>query len=109
MTITSLLLMYFIPAPPSQFLIAAGRSHQIYEGIGNQYREILARSHVDLSIRLTSGAQDNLRLLNDPASGIKAGFVQGGISSRAESPDLRSLGRIKAEKFPSLHVRPLVH
>jgi hypothetical protein len=34
MTITSLLLMYFIPAPPSQFSIATGGSHQIYEGIG---------------------------------------------------------------------------
>jgi hypothetical protein len=38
MTITSLLLMYFIPAPPSQFSIATGGSHQIYEGIGNEYR-----------------------------------------------------------------------
>ena len=81
MTITSLLLMHFIPAPPSQFSIATGRSHQIYEGIGNQYREILARSHVDLNIRLTNGALENIGLLNDPASGIKAGIVQGGISN----------------------------
>ena len=95
----SLLLMYFIPAPPSQFLIATGRSHQIYEGIGDQYREILARSHVDLDIRLTNGAQDNIRLLNDRNSGIKVGFVQGGISSHAESPDLRSLGRINYQVY----------
>jgi TRAP-type uncharacterized transport system substrate-binding protein len=99
MTITSLLLMYFIPAPPSRFLIASGRSHQIYEGIGNQYREILARSHVDLDIRLTNGAQENIRLLNDPTSGIKAGFVQSGISNRLESPDLRSLGRINYQVY----------
>jgi TRAP-type uncharacterized transport system substrate-binding protein len=99
MTITSLLLMYFIPAPPSQFLIATGRSHQIYEGIGKQYREILARSHVDLNLRLTNGAQENIALLNDPASGIKAGFVQGGISNRVQSPDLRSLGRINYQVY----------
>jgi hypothetical protein len=80
-------------------LIATGRSHQIYEGIGDQYREILARSHVDLDIRLTNGAQDNIRLLNDPNSGIKVGFVQGGISSHAESPDLRSLRRINYQVY----------
>jgi hypothetical protein len=51
MTVTSLLLMYFIPAPPSHFSIATGGSHQIYEGIGNEYREILARSKVDLRVQ----------------------------------------------------------
>jgi len=28
-----------------------------------------------LDIRLTNGAQENIRLLNDPTSGIKAEFV----------------------------------
>src|ERR1700712_524236 len=68
MSITSLLLMYFIPAPPSEFSIATGGSRQIYEGIGNQYREILARSKVNLRVELTSGAQENIGLLNDPSS-----------------------------------------
>lgn len=99
MTITSLLLMYFIPAPPTQFLIATGRSHQIYEGISEQYREILARSHVDLQERLTNGALENIGLLNDPSSGIKAGFAQGGISNAAQSPDLQSLGRINYQVY----------
>jgi TRAP-type uncharacterized transport system substrate-binding protein len=99
MTITSLLLMYFIPAPPSQFSIATGRSNQIYEGIGNQYREILARSKVDLRVELTNGALENIDLLNDPASNIKAGIVQGGVSNGAQSPDLRSLGRINYQIY----------
>jgi TRAP-type uncharacterized transport system substrate-binding protein len=99
MTITSLLLMYFIPAPPSQFSIATGGSHQIYEGIGNEYREILARSRVDLRVELTNGAQENIGLLNDPASNIKAGIVQGGVSNGTQSPDLRSLGRINYQIY----------
>jgi len=33
-----------------------------------------------LDVRLTNGAAENIALLNDPASGIKVGFVQGGIS-----------------------------
>ena len=94
MSITSLLLMYFIPAPPSEFSIATGGSRQIYEGIGNQYREILARSNVNLRVESTNGAQENIGLLNDPASNVKACIVQGGVSNAAQSPDLQSLGRI---------------
>ncbi len=99
MGITSLLLMYFIPSPPSQFTIATGRSHQIYEGIAKQYQEILARSNVELNLRLTNGALENIGLLNDPASNVSAGIVQGGISNEAQSPDLRSLGRINYQIY----------
>ena len=73
MTITSLLLMYFIPAPPSKFSIAPAGSKQIYEGIGNQYQEILARSGCRAAgWGLTNGAQRSIGLLNDPASNIKS-------------------------------------
>jgi TRAP-type uncharacterized transport system substrate-binding protein len=95
----SLLLMYFIPAPPSQFSIATGVKNQTYEAIAKRYREILARSHVDLEVRLTNGAAENIKLLNDPTSGIKVGIVQGGISDGDQSPDLLSLGRINYQIF----------
>jgi TRAP-type uncharacterized transport system substrate-binding protein len=99
MTITSLLLIYLIPSPPTRILIATGGSHQIYEGIAQQYQDILARSNVDLEIRLTNGAQENISLLNNPASRIGIGFAQGGVSSGELSPDLRSLGRINYQVY----------
>ncbi len=92
-------LVYFIPAPPSKFTIATGQRNQIYEAIGTRYREILARSDVDVEVRLTNGAVENIKLLNDPASGVKVGIVQGGISDRDESPDLLSLGRINYQIY----------
>jgi hypothetical protein len=95
----SLLLIYFIPAPPSKFAIATGVKNQTYEAIAKRYREILARSHVDLEVRLTNGAAENIQLLNDPTSGIKVGIVQGGISDGDQSPDLLSLGRINYQIF----------
>jgi hypothetical protein len=95
----SLLLMYFIPAPPSKFTIATGVKNQTYEAVAKRYREILARSHVDLEVRLTNGAAENIKLLNDPSSGIKVGIVQGGISDGDQSPDLLSLGRINYQIF----------
>jgi TRAP-type uncharacterized transport system substrate-binding protein len=62
-----LALDYFVPAPPSKFAIATGARDQTYEAIGKRYRDILARSHVDVELRLTNGAADNIKLLNDPA------------------------------------------
>jgi hypothetical protein len=99
----SLLLMYFIPAPPLKFTIATGAKNQTYEAIAKRYRETLARSHVDLELRLTNGAEENIKLLNDPTSGIKVGIVQGGISDRNQSPDLVSLGRINHQIFWLFH------
>ena len=92
-------LAYFIPAPPAKFAIATGQRNQIYQAIGNRYRDILARSHVDLEVKLTKGAVENIELLNDPASGIKAGIAQGGLSDSSQSPDLRSLGRINYQIY----------
>ena len=46
--ISWLALDYFVPAPPSKFTIATGAKNQTYEAIGKRYREILARSHVDV-------------------------------------------------------------
>jgi hypothetical protein len=97
--IVSLALIYFFPAPPSKFTIVTGGKNQIYESIGNKYREIIARSDVDVEVRLTNGAVENIKLLNDPTSGIKAGIVQGGISDSDQSPDLLSLGQINYQVY----------
>jgi hypothetical protein len=98
-----LALDYFVPAPPSKFTIATGAKDQTYEAIGKRYREILARSHVDVELRLTNGAVDNIKLLNDPTSGIKVGIAQGGISDSDRSPDLLSLGRINYQIYWIFH------
>ena len=47
--IISLLLIYFIPAPPSQVTMATAFKGSSFEYYGRQYREIFARSHVDLT------------------------------------------------------------
>ncbi len=98
-----LALDYFVPAPPSQFTIATGAKNKTYEAIGQKYRDILARSHVDVELRLTNGAADNIKLLNDPTSGIKVGIAQGGISDSEQSPDLLSLGRINYQIYWIFH------
>jgi len=54
-------------------------------------------------LRLTNGAGDNIKLLNDPTSGIKVGIAQGGISDSDRSPDLLSLGRINYQIYWIFH------
>lgn len=39
----------------------------------------------------------NLALLNNPSSGVQAGFVQGGLTNNIQSPDLASMGRLITE------------
>ena len=90
-----LALWYFIPAPPSSISIAAGIKNGAFSEIAEHYREKLARQHVKLNIRLTANSGEaQLKLLEDPKSGVDAAFMFGGTSDSIQSPNLLSLGRI---------------
>jgi TRAP-type uncharacterized transport system substrate-binding protein len=94
-----LALAYLIPAPPSKITIATSPTGDHYQALGSRYQGILAGSDVEVQLRLTGGAKENLWLLNDPNSGVQVGFMQGGISSSRLAPDLLSLGRIDHQIF----------
>ena len=92
-----------IPAPPTKITIAGSFKGGHYEALGLRYKDILARSHLKVDVRATDGALENLRLLNDPHSGIQAAFMQGGIANGEQAPDLLSLGRIDHQIFWLFH------
>src|SRR6516164_4063739 len=64
--VASLALIYFIPTSPSKVVMATAFKGASFEYYGRQYREIFARSHVELELRETAGAVENLKLLQDP-------------------------------------------
>src|SRR5262245_8700678 len=97
--LTWLGMAYLIPAPPSQITIATSPEGEHYHVLGTRYKGILADTGINVDLRLTDGAKENLRLLNDPNSGIQIGFMQGGISNSRLVPDLMSLGRIDHQIF----------
>ena len=97
--IASLLLIYFFPAPPSTIAIAVGFKGGSYGLIAEQYKNILARFHVKLEPRITSGGVENVTLLQNKNSGVSAAFVQGGIVDSEQAPGLLSLGRINYQIF----------
>jgi len=90
---------YFNTAPPSTITIATGPKGGAYESFAQQYRKKLARAHVTLNIRITDGTLENIRLLEDPKSGVQVAFVVGGASNSQQAPGLLSLGRVNYQVF----------
>jgi TRAP-type uncharacterized transport system substrate-binding protein len=59
-----------------------------------QYREIFARSNIELELRETAGSVENVKLLQDPKSGVQIALVLGGTSNGKHAPGLLSLGTV---------------
>jgi TRAP-type uncharacterized transport system substrate-binding protein len=89
-----LALWYFIPAPPTSITMAAGVKGGGFEHFAELYREKLAAHHVTLNLRYYESGNENVRLLNDPKSGVSAALMFAGQTSSEESPGVVSLGRI---------------
>jgi TRAP transporter TAXI family solute receptor len=85
---------YITPAPPNKIVIAAASKGSPYYRWAEQYQKVLAQSGITLEIKETSGSSENLRLLNDGASGVQLAFLQGGLASTRDGPQLRSIGRV---------------
>src|SRR5215467_6923567 len=98
-SIVSLALIYFVPATPSKVIMATGPKGSVNEYYGRQYRETFARSNIELELRETAGAAENLKLLLDPKSGVEIAFVIGGVSDGKHAPGLLSLGAIYNTPF----------
>jgi TRAP-type uncharacterized transport system substrate-binding protein len=92
--IVSLALIYFIPAPPSKIVMATSFEGSTFEYYGRQYREIFARSNVELELRETAGAIENVKLLQDPQSDVQIALVLAGVSDGKHAPGLLSLGTV---------------
>jgi TRAP transporter TAXI family solute receptor len=83
------------PAPPKQITIATGQPEGTYYHLGERYREILARDGIDVKVLRSSGAVENLRLLETGEADIA--FLKGGIGSMAEPDKFISLGSLYYE------------
>ncbi len=82
------------PAPPRTVIMTTGMEGGSYALYAEWYRQILGREKVRLELLPSSGSVENLKRLRDPSFKVDVGFVQGGTSSRAEAPNLLSLGAL---------------
>ena len=98
-SIISLALVYFIPAPPSKVVMATAFKGASFEYYGRQYRDIFARSSVKLELLETAGSVENVALLQDPKSGVQITFVTGGVSDGKHAPGILSLGTVYNQPY----------
>src|SRR6266568_1299370 len=82
------------PLPPRHLAIAAGAAGSGYDNFARQYALILARHGVELEVRNSAGAVENLDLLRDTASGVQAALATFGVTQPRDEDILYSLGGI---------------
>jgi TRAP transporter TAXI family solute receptor len=92
-------LMWLVSLPPRVVVMSTGAPGSDYDQFAPRYQAILKRSGVTLRLLSSAGAVENLQRLNDPKSGVSVGFAQGGLTTDAQSPELRSLGTMFFEPF----------
>lgn len=85
------------PAPPDHLTISTGDDQSDLAEYAAQYQEILKEDGVKLEIRSSKGPVENLRLLEDDASHVSVAFVQDGLGSPKDQPDIVSLGSLYYE------------
>ena len=82
------------PLPPRRLVIGAGIAGSGYDNFARRYARVLARDGIDLEIRNTAGAVENLDLLRDPASKVQAALTTVGFARPDDSNHLASLGGV---------------
>ena len=89
------------PTPPKKVVLATGAEQGAYHEFGKRYQTILKTYGVQVELRNTQGAAENLALLRDPSSGVQIAFVQGGAdealqgaNADEDGPALVSLGSL---------------
>ena len=82
------------PLPPRRLVIGAGIAGSGYDNFARRYARVLARNDIDLEIRNTAGAVENLDLLRDPASKVQAALTTVGFAQPDDSDHLASLGGV---------------
>ena len=92
-----LALRFVDPAPPRTFVVSAATAGSPYYRYAERYKATFKRNGVELEVRESGGSLANLKALSDAASGVHAGFVQGGLASSKDTPGLLSVGRIAYE------------
>src|SRR5512144_2377711 len=66
------------PNPPNKVVLATGAEQGAYAEFGKRYAAWLKQHGIQVELRNTQGAAENLALLRDPKSGVDLAFVQGG-------------------------------
>ena len=85
------------PFPPRTITVATGPPGSAFGEFGERYRDVLGRAGVEVRVVSTKGGLDNLELLRDRRSGVSVAFIESGLTTRDEAPELVSLGAVSVQ------------
>lgn len=85
------------PTPPKVVTLSAGQEYSSYERFARRYAEKLKKQGVEVRIKTSQGAQENLQKLRDEHSGIDIAFVQSGTADPENVEGLKSIGSLFTE------------
>ena len=80
------------PTPPRVVVISTGPPGSAYHEFAERYRELFAEQGIELVLRESAGAGENLRRLLDPDDDVEVGFVSMGLATPDDEAPIRSLG-----------------
>src|SRR5436190_1550626 len=66
------------PTPPRHVVLATGQDQGAYAAMGKRYAQILQENGIEVRLRKTAGAAENIALLREPGGDVDIAFVQGG-------------------------------
>jgi TRAP transporter TAXI family solute receptor len=89
--------------PPRSFRLAAGARSGAYYRFAQQYAGFMAQRGIRVEVVETAGTVENLRLLQDPASGVDVALVQGGVMEEGQGKGLVGLGSVCYEPLWVFH------
>jgi TRAP-type uncharacterized transport system substrate-binding protein len=75
------------PTPPKRVVLLTGPEQGAYADFGQRYAQELRRDGIEVELRTTRGAAENLHMLRDPAQPGDLGFVQGGSGDAVRAID----------------------
>jgi TRAP-type uncharacterized transport system substrate-binding protein len=82
------------PLPPRRIVLATGPEGSALHALGRRYAERLAKGGIEVQLRATRGAADNLELLADPKGEVTAGFIAAGMASPEQAARLVNVSNL---------------
>lgn len=101
--IVALVAVFWQPAPPSRVVMSTGAPDGAYHAYALRYREILARSGVELVLRPSAGSVENLQRLRSRDGDVTLALVQGGLAEPGDAERIISLGAVAYEPLWVFH------
>lgn len=98
-----LIVTFWKPGPPGRVVMSTGAEDGAYHAYGRRYKEILARSGVELVLKPSAGAVENLERLRTKKDGVTVALVQGGLIQPSDEGHLVSLGAVAYEPLWVFH------